>query len=118
MSASPIARQITHSQAIPSRRMLISDPAQMPDVYSSTPGGTLYSTTPGGTKIVYERTFLMTLRESPISKTPPKISLPSGMTRGNGNSPPRTFSTVPTSLNRKMRAGSIDEGADTFSLEL
>lgn len=48
MSASPIARQATHSQAIPSRRVLITDPAQMPDVYSSTPGGTIYSTTPGG----------------------------------------------------------------------
>lgn len=48
MSASPIARQATHSQVIPTRRVLISDPSQMPDVYSSTPGGTVYSTTPGG----------------------------------------------------------------------
>lgn len=48
MSASPIARQVTQSQVIPSRRMLVTDPSQLPDVYSSTPGGTLYSTTPGG----------------------------------------------------------------------
>lgn len=48
MSASPIARQATNCQAIPSRRVLITDPSQMPDVYSSTPGGTVYSTTPGG----------------------------------------------------------------------
>lgn len=51
MSASPIARQLaSHSQAqsIPSKKVLIHDPNQMPDVYSSTPNGTLYSTTPGG----------------------------------------------------------------------
>lgn len=48
MSASPIARQATHSQSIPSRRVLISDPSQLPIDYSTTPGGTLYSTTPGG----------------------------------------------------------------------
>jgi len=30
------------------RKVVISDPIQMPEVYSSTPGGTLYSTTPGG----------------------------------------------------------------------
>lgn len=49
MSASPIARQAcSHAQTIPSRKVLLTDPSQMPDVYSSTPGGTLYSTTPGG----------------------------------------------------------------------
>jgi len=74
MSASPIARQAcSHAQLIPAmRKVLISDPSQMPDVYSSTPNGTLYGTTPGGTKIVYERTFLMNLRNSPLSHTPPK----------------------------------------------
>lgn len=48
MSASPIARQATQSQNIPSKRIVIHDPNQMPADYSSTPGGTLYSTTPGG----------------------------------------------------------------------
>lgn len=49
MSASPIARQAcSHSQVIPSKRILVTDATQLPDVYSSTPGGTLYSTTPGG----------------------------------------------------------------------
>lgn len=49
MSASPIARQAcSHAQVIPSKRVLITDPAELPDVYASTPGGTLYSTTPGG----------------------------------------------------------------------
>lgn len=50
MSASPIARQAcaSHAQVIPSKTIMIRDAAQMPDVYSSTPGGTLFSTTPGG----------------------------------------------------------------------
>ncbi|KAF6213628.1 hypothetical protein GE061_011349, partial [Apolygus lucorum] len=47
MSASPIARQATQCQAIPSKRVLISDPSQLPCNYSTTPGGTLFSTTPG-----------------------------------------------------------------------
>lgn len=60
MSASPAARQAySHAQAIPSRKVLLTDHSQMPDVYSSTPGGTLYSTTPGG-----NRSFV--LRPSPF----------------------------------------------------
>lgn len=49
MSASPTARQaITQALPMITRKVVISDPIQMPEVYSSTPGGTLYSTTPGG----------------------------------------------------------------------
>ena len=49
MSASPIARQAhSHAQIIPAKTVLITDDSQLPDLYSSTPGGTLYSTTPGG----------------------------------------------------------------------
>ena len=48
MSASPIARQATQCQTIPSRRVVINDASQLPPDYSTTPGGTLYSTTPGG----------------------------------------------------------------------
>jgi len=72
MSLSPVARQCTQSQAIPSRRVIINSASQLPSDYSSTPGGTIYSTTPGGTRIVYERAFLMQLRNSPMAKTPPK----------------------------------------------
>jgi hypothetical protein len=71
MSASPVARQVTQSQAIP-RRVTITSASQLPNDYSTTPGGTIYSTTPGGTRIVYERAFLMQLRNSPMARTPPK----------------------------------------------
>jgi len=73
MSASPVARQVTQSQAIPTTRMIVINSAsQLPNDYSTTPGGTLFSTTPGGTRIVYERNFLMQLKNSPMAKTPPK----------------------------------------------
>ncbi|CAO1354275.1 unnamed protein product [Diamesa tonsa] len=62
----------SHSQMIPSmKRIFISEASQMPDNYSTTPNGTCYGTTPGGTKIIYEKTFLLNLRNSPLSRTPP-----------------------------------------------
>jgi len=57
---------------IPSKRFFINDVSQLPFDYSSTPGGTLFSTTPGGTRIIYDRSFLMQMRNSPMSKSPPK----------------------------------------------
>ena len=112
MSASPIARQAcSHAQAIPSRKVLLTDPSQMPDVYSSTPGGTLYSTTPGGTRIIYERAFLMNLKNSPLGRTPPKDFLPPGIAK---NSPPKSTSlsvphkqvTQPRSERQRTRTSS------------
>lgn len=88
MSASPIARQLcaSHAQSIPSKKVLIHDSNQLPDVYSSTPNGTLYSTTPGGTRIIYERAFLMNLKNSPLSRTPPS-NVPSTLIKGCKNVP-------------------------------
>ncbi|XP_072341693.1 eukaryotic translation initiation factor 4E-binding protein 1-like [Scyliorhinus torazame] len=62
----------TQSRAIPSRRVTVSDSAQLPQDYSSTPGGTLFSTTPGGTRIIYDRKFLMDCRNSSVARTPPR----------------------------------------------
>jgi len=72
MSASAMERSCTEGQDIPIRRLTIHNEADMPDVYSSTPGGTIFGTTPGGTKIIYERAFLMEMRNSPMARTPPK----------------------------------------------
>lgn len=58
MSASPVARQITQCQSIPSRRVLITDSSQLPVSYSTTPGGTLYSTTPGGLYYIFKFVLL------------------------------------------------------------
>ncbi|KAK9505692.1 hypothetical protein O3M35_009684 [Rhynocoris fuscipes] len=90
MSASPIARQATQCQNIPSKRIHITDSSQLPIDYSTTPGGTLYSTTPGGTRIVYERSTLMFLRNSPLSQTPPNIpDCPSIISKGVDTRPKR-----------------------------
>ncbi|XP_039630134.1 eukaryotic translation initiation factor 4E-binding protein 3-like [Polypterus senegalus] len=56
---------------IPTRVLHLKDWSQLPDCYSTTPGGTLFSTTPGGTRIIYDRKFLLECRNSPIARTPP-----------------------------------------------
>eukprot|EP01104_Vermistella_antarctica_P017027 TRINITY_DN5953_c0_g6_i1.p3 TRINITY_DN5953_c0_g6~~TRINITY_DN5953_c0_g6_i1.p3 ORF type:complete len:103 (+),score=8.92 TRINITY_DN5953_c0_g6_i1:369-677(+) len=52
---------------IPGRTNQYFDPRDL----SQTPGGTIFGTTPGGTKIVYDRTALMYIRNSPMARTPP-----------------------------------------------
>ncbi|XP_062436191.1 eukaryotic translation initiation factor 4E-binding protein 2 [Rhea pennata] len=65
--------QASQSRAIPARTrtVAISDAAQLPHDYCTTPGGTLFSTTPGGTRIIYDRKFLLDRRNSPMAQTPP-----------------------------------------------
>ncbi|XP_030068051.1 eukaryotic translation initiation factor 4E-binding protein 3 [Microcaecilia unicolor] len=63
--------QQSKSRPIPTKVFFLKDLSQLPDCYSSTPGGTLFSTTPGGTRIIYDRKFLLECRNSPIARTPP-----------------------------------------------
>lgn len=39
---------MSETRDIPTRRVVLNDPSQLPHEYSQTPGGTLFSTTPGG----------------------------------------------------------------------
>lgn len=72
MSASSMARQATTCHTtIPTRRVVINHENEMPSEYGTTPGGTLFGTTPGGTRIIYDRTFLLQMRNSPLARTPP-----------------------------------------------
>jgi len=59
-----------HSQGlpIPGRDGQYIDPRDL----STTPGGTMYAFTPGGTKITYDRSALLWIRNSPLARTPPK----------------------------------------------
>lgn len=50
MSAAGSPIKSGKSRSIPTRRILINDPSQLPHDYSSTPGGTIFSTTPEGRK--------------------------------------------------------------------
>ncbi|CAL7941910.1 unnamed protein product [Xylocopa violacea] len=114
MSASPIARQATQSQNIPSKRIVINDPSQLPADYSSTPGGTLFSTTPGGTRIVYDRDFLMNLRNSPISRTPPRNmpSIPGELLKNTSN----PAMQVKNQINKDTPV--IEESAEQFEMDM
>lgn len=113
MSASPIARQA--AMTIPSRKVLIHDASDLPDLYSSTPGGTLYSTTPGGTRIVYERAFLMNLKNSPLARTPPTNlnNLPHNILR---SSPTANRQPVPQA--KKQPQPKFDEHQEQFDMDL
>lgn len=72
MSASPMARQASGLQSIPAtRRVVINHEHEMPSDYGTTPGGTMFAHTPGGTRIVYERAFLLQMRQSPLARSPP-----------------------------------------------
>ncbi|CAF0877232.1 unnamed protein product [Adineta ricciae] len=62
---------MSNSEGIPIRRLVINDPKDMPLHYGETPGGSIYSTTPGGTRIYYDRTFLLSRRDSPLTRSPP-----------------------------------------------
>jgi len=62
----------TPSKQIPVKRIQINHLSELPNDYGTTPGGTMFSTTPGGTRIVYDRTFILKCRSSPIANTPPK----------------------------------------------
>ncbi|XP_053693504.1 eukaryotic translation initiation factor 4E-binding protein [Sabethes cyaneus] len=120
MSASPIARQAcSQMQAIPSKRVLIHDASELPDLYSSTPGGTLYSTTPGGTRIVYERAFLMNLKNSPLARTPPSNlnNLPHNILR---NSPKGAVSNKPKPTHNQSQNSppKFDDHQEQFDMDL
>ncbi|XP_069700090.1 eukaryotic translation initiation factor 4E-binding protein [Periplaneta americana] len=117
MSASPIARQATQCQTIPSRRVVINDASQLPVDYSTTPGGTVYSTTPGGTRIVYERAFLMQLRNSPIARTPPKNypNFPASLLKGVDIPKENTNNIIPSPTKKEVIT---DDQQDQFQMEI
>lgn len=66
-----------------------------------------------GTRIIYERAFLMNLKNSPLGRTPPKDCLPPGIAK---NSPPMsTVLTVPpkqVTVVKKSAAENVDEQFD------
>merc|ERR1712241_50696 len=60
------------SRSIAIKNKKLKSAAEIPDDATETPGGTLFAFAPGGTKIVYSRDYLMSLKTSPASMTPPK----------------------------------------------
>jgi hypothetical protein len=102
MSASPMARQLSGIQSIPvTRRVVINHEHEMPTDFGTTPGGTMFAHTPGGTRIVYERAFLMQMRQSPLARTPPaNLPVIPGVTVPASTSPNKNCSgSSPTKSN-------------------
>jgi len=62
---------MSSTEGIPIRRLVVHDPKDMPLHYGETPGGSIFSTTPGGSRIYYDRTFLLSRRDSPMTRSPP-----------------------------------------------
>uniref|UniRef100_H2XKN7 Eukaryotic translation initiation factor 4E binding protein 1 n=1 Tax=Ciona intestinalis TaxID=7719 RepID=H2XKN7_CIOIN len=62
---------MSESKGIPIRHIRLNHLSELPNDYGTTPGGTFYSTTPGGTRIIYDRSFLLKCRSSPMANTPP-----------------------------------------------
>jgi len=71
MSSVQTDRRFTEQREIPVRRIIVTDPSQIPRDLAATPNGSIYCTTPGGTRIVYDRSLLLKLSCSPMTKTPP-----------------------------------------------
>jgi hypothetical protein len=94
-----------------------ADPnAALPSEYSTTPHGTIFSTTPGGTRIIYDRNKLLSLRDSPLSRTPP-ANLPNipGVTRASysGHLNP-SMPAHPSALSRSVSATDVDTSATHY----
>jgi hypothetical protein len=81
---------MSSTEGIPIRRLIVHDPKDMPLHYGETPGGSIFSTTPGGSRIYYDRAFLLSRRDSPMTRSPPILPfipevtlIPEPETKGN-----------------------------------
>merc|ERR550534_546315 len=94
------------TQDIP-RRVVINNEEDMPSDYS---------TTPGGTRIVYERAFLINMRNSPLAKTPPKNlpNIPGVTSNLSGGSDGKEKNET----NHKTESNHKNEDDDQFSMDI
>jgi hypothetical protein len=92
----------------------------MPDNYSSTPGGTIFGTTPGGTKIVYERAFLMRMKDCQLAKTPPtNLPVIPGVTNVDRSSVRKGNNAVNNNENNKNGVEKDNnEADDQFAMDI
>ncbi|CAF1084366.1 unnamed protein product [Adineta steineri] len=125
---------MSNSEGIPIRRLVINDPKDMPLHYGETPGGSIYSTTPGGTRIYYDRAFLLSRRESPMTRSPPsklpyipevtlipKPTESDNMTENDINKKTTSDITVNNSnvnLSEQKSPSGKKEGDDQFSMDI
>ncbi|VDD82665.1 unnamed protein product [Mesocestoides corti] len=115
------------SGAVPFRRIKVTDPSQIPQDYSTTPGGSIFSTTPGGTHLYYDRDTMLLYKNSPIARSPPAnvfcmpgVICPPTCTGGcNLPAPQKKTEDSPKESVEKPNDGSGHKGDDaTFDLDL
>jgi len=83
------------SQNMKIRRVKVTECSQIPANAAETPGGTMFDFTPGGTKIIYDRDYLLHLKNSPASKKTPNLpNIPGVTTPAN---PVSSLATVSSS---------------------
>lgn len=71
-----------------------------------------------GTRIIYERAFLMNLKNSPLSRTPPN-NVPLGLVRGQPNIPiARSHLQNNHNLHAPRRPSKIDDSQEQFEIDL
>ncbi|RUS16669.1 eukaryotic translation initiation factor 4E binding protein-domain-containing protein, partial [Jimgerdemannia flammicorona] len=84
----------------------------IPFDYATTPHGTIYSSTPRGTRIIYDRSTLLTLANSPLSHTPPKdLAYIPGVTK-SASAPSAGFLHPNTSTHQKSHLSQETHSAD------
>ncbi|CAF0723290.1 unnamed protein product [Adineta steineri] len=121
------------TEGIPIRRLVVNDPKDMPLHYGETPGGSIFSTTPGGSRIYYDRAFLLSRRDSPMTRSPPHLPFIPEVTLipephknddivENGvktDKKDRTGSTIDKSTSGKQHTTTgKKEGDDQFSMDM
>jgi hypothetical protein len=128
---------MSSTEGIPIRRLVVHDPKDMPLHYGETPGGSIFSTTPGGTRIYYDRAFLLSRRDSPMTRSPPHLPyipevtlIPDPEKTGNvvenGVTTDKTErsdssankSTLPTPETQQKSTPAKKEGDDQFSMDM
>ncbi|OQV22395.1 putative Eukaryotic translation initiation factor 4E-binding protein 1 [Hypsibius exemplaris] len=104
-------RRFTEQREIPIRRIMITDASQLPSNLSQTPGGSIYGTTPGGSRVVYDRSLLLKLSCSPLTKTPPSnMKLIPGVTA----SPPKNpVANCKTQAAQHVSPAALAKGPDS-----
>jgi len=103
------------------RRIQVQREADMPSNVAATPGGTIFGTTPGGSKIIYDRLYLLKVRDSPASHTPP-TALPQipGVTcpKTTSEKIPEEPETGGAGDAKTQNAPANEEAADDLGMEL
>ncbi|CBY08361.1 unnamed protein product [Oikopleura dioica] len=104
------------SSSKPIRRLQIKHENELPSDAAATPGGTLFGTTPGGSKIIYDRLYLMRMKSSPASNTPPKgmtpvrgiTLIPEAIYEGAGDSAKKHAKSIPEATAEELEKSNAD----------